>query len=59
MGVRESASAQEIEAAYHAGLAECDRIRFSPSESASAKSTADARRAQIVQAFEFIRPLKH
>jgi hypothetical protein len=59
LGVRESASAQEIEAAYHAGLAECDRIRFSPGESANAKSDAEARRAQITQAFEFIRPLKH
>jgi hypothetical protein len=57
--VSESASAQEIEAAYHAGIAECDRIRFSPAESAAAKADAETRRAQITQAFEFIRPLKH
>ncbi len=59
LGIPESSSAQEIEAAYHASLAECDRIRFSPSESESAKSAAEARRAQITQAFEFIRPLKN
>ena len=59
LGVPESSSAQEIEAAYHASLAECDRIRFSPSESASAKSGAETRRAQITQAFEFIRPLRN
>jgi hypothetical protein len=56
--VSESAAAQEIEAAYHAGIAECDRIRFSSTESAIAKSDAETRRAQITQAFEFIRPLK-
>ena len=31
------APAQEIEAAHHAGLAECDRVRFSPGESANAR----------------------
>jgi hypothetical protein len=53
-----SADAQTIEAAYHAGIAECDAIRFSSTESASTQSAAEARRAQITQAFEFIRPLK-
>jgi len=57
--VSENASAQEIEAAYHAAITECDRIRFSPNESPAAKSDAETRRAQITQAFEFIRPLRH
>ena len=59
LGVPESASAQQIEAAYHARLAECDQTRFSAGQSASAKAAAESQRAKVTQAFEFIRPLKN
>ena len=58
LGVPDSATAQDIETAYHARLAECDEIRFSSSAPAEAKASAQARRSKITQAFEFIRPLK-
>ncbi len=59
LGVSENASTEEIEAAYHARIAECDRVRFAADEPVQAKSAAELRRAQVGQAYEFIRPLKH
>ena len=54
--VDKNATAAEIEQAYHALLAECDRIRFSTWYSAQERQEADARRATVCAAYEFIRP---
>jgi hypothetical protein len=58
LGVPVDASSAQIEDAYHARIAECDRIRFGQSESLADKQGAESRRAQVNDAFEFIRPLK-
>jgi hypothetical protein len=58
LGVPAEATSAEIEAGYHARLAECDRIRFSPNEPALARQNAEAMRAQVSEAFEFIRPIR-
>ncbi|HEY4211773.1 MAG TPA: hypothetical protein VGM84_09855 [Steroidobacteraceae bacterium] len=58
LGVAESASAAEVEAAYHDRLAECDRIRFAATASDAHKDEAQERRARVTQAYEFVRPLK-
>jgi hypothetical protein len=50
------ATAEEIEKAYHTLLAECDKVRFSPGYSAQERQEAEARRAWICAAYEFIRP---
>lgn len=47
LGVPAQARPDEIEAGYHARLAECDRIRE--------KQDAETRRAQVNEAYEFIR----
>jgi hypothetical protein len=54
--VDRNATAAEIEKAYHALLAECDRVRFSTWYSAQERQEADARRANVCAAYEFIRP---
>jgi hypothetical protein len=54
--VDKNASAAEIEKAYHTLLAECDRIRFSTWYSAQERQEAEARRANVCAAYEFIRP---
>jgi hypothetical protein len=54
--VDKSATAAEIEKAYHALLAECDRIRFSTWYSAQERQEAETRRAKVCAAYEFIRP---
>ena len=54
--VDKSATAAEIEKAYHTLLAECDRIRFSTWYSAQERQEAAARRAMVCAAYEFIRP---
>lgn len=54
--VDRNAKAAEIEKAYHALLAECDQIRFSTWYSAQERREAEARRATICAAYEFIRP---
>jgi hypothetical protein len=59
LGVPAEATSAELEAAYHARLAECDRIRFSPNETSLDKETAEATRAQVNEAYEFIRQVKH
>lgn len=51
-----NATAAEIEKAYHAILAECDRVRFSTWYSAQERREAEARRATVCAAYEFIRP---
>ncbi len=58
LGVAESATAAQIEAAYHARLAECDRTRFAATASDAEKEEAQAVRARVTQAYEFVRPLK-
>jgi hypothetical protein len=59
LGVAESASASEVEAAYHARLAECDRTRFAATASDAEKEQAQVARARVTQAYEFVRPLKN
>jgi hypothetical protein len=59
LGVSAQASPDEIEAGYHARLAECDRIRFAANESAAARQDAETRRAQVCDAYEFIRQARH
>jgi len=54
--VDKSAAAAEIEKAYHALLAECDRVRFSTWYSAEERQDAEKRRANVCAAYEFIRP---
>lgn len=56
LGVSEHAGAQEIDRAYHARLAECDRIRFSTLPGMRTQRDAEERRALISAAYEFIRP---
>jgi len=53
--VDKNATAAEIEKAYHALLAECDRVRFSTWYSAQERQEADGRRANVCAAYEFIR----
>ena len=53
-----NASAADIERAYHERLSECDRARFASDAHDGDKVQAEARRAQISQAYEFIRPLR-
>jgi hypothetical protein len=52
------ASRSEVERAYQARLAECDNVRSSPTATPDDKRAAESRRAQIAQAFDFIRQLK-
>jgi hypothetical protein len=59
LGVSAEATSAEIESGYHARLAECDRIRFSSTGSAVEKQDAETRRAQVNEAYEFIRQVKH
>lgn len=59
LGVSAESTAVEIETAYHALLAECDRIRFSPNETALSKQSAEATHARVSEAYEFIRQARH
>lgn len=58
LGVPLEAGLPEIEAAYHARLAECDRVRFSSGASAAEKQDAETRRTRVSDAYEFIRRAK-
>jgi len=58
LGVSAQATPEEIEAGYHARLAECDRIRSAAGESAAARQAAETRRAQVGDAYEFIRQVR-
>ena len=56
LGVPSDASGAVIEQAYHAKLAECDRVRFDSNASAASRRQAEQLRARVSQAYEFIRP---
>jgi hypothetical protein len=58
LGTSKEASYGEIEQAFQARLAACDAARESPEAAEAERSGAEARRARIVAAFEFIRPLR-
>ena len=58
LGVSRAATPAEIEAAYHARLAECDGVRFAADAGAAEKDEALRRRADVQDAYEFIRPLR-
>lgn len=58
LGVTPAATPAEIEAGYRARLAECDRVRMSPDAGAPAKQGAEERRAQVNDAYEFIRQVR-
>jgi curved DNA-binding protein CbpA len=59
LGVDAGATSDEIEAAYHARLAECDRTRFSSAASSLEKQSAETQRGRVNEAYEFIRSIKH
>jgi hypothetical protein len=58
LGIPTDASGAQIEAAYHAKLAECDRVRFDTDASAASRRQAEQQRARVNQAYEFIRPAR-
>jgi hypothetical protein len=58
LGTSQDASPAEIEAAFQAGIAACDRIRDSAEATTAEHSAAETRRVQIGAAYEFIRPLR-
>ena len=58
LGVSVDASGAEIEAAYHARLGECDGVRFDSNADPANRLRAEQRRAQVNQAYEFIRPTR-
>jgi hypothetical protein len=58
LGVLAEAKSEEIEAGYHARLAECDRIRSSATASTVEKQNAETRRVQVNEAYEFIRQVR-
>jgi hypothetical protein len=58
LGVSADASSADIEAAYHARLAACDRVRFAADETPLARQAAESTRAQVNEAYEFIRPAR-
>ena len=53
--VRNNASVDEIEAAYHQRIAECDRVRFSMSAGSTQRQEAERQRFTIDEAYSFIR----
>src|SRR5258708_30102756 len=57
LGVSENATREEIEAAHRALLAECDRVSSSADSPEGERQRAEERRAQVNEAFEFIRTL--
>jgi hypothetical protein len=58
LGVPENADREEIEAAYRALATECDRVSSSAEAPAGERQRAAERRAQVNEAFEFIRTLR-
>lgn len=58
LGVTREATAAQIEAAYHARVAECDSVRFTTGADDKEKEEARARRADVEDAYEFIRALR-
>ena len=59
LGVSPDAGSAEIEAAYHARLAECDRVRFAANETPLARQTAESTRSRVNEAYEFIRSARN
>lgn len=55
LGVSQDSSVTEIEQAYHAALAECDRLRFAASSTPEQVQRATQRRAEVDAAYEFAR----
>ena len=53
--VRNDASVDEIEAAYHQRIVECDGIRFSERVGSSERQEAERQRVTIDEAYNFIR----
>ena len=58
LGVAREAGAAELQAAYHARLAECDAARFAAGASEAQRAEAQQRRVDVEDAYEFIRPLR-
>jgi hypothetical protein len=56
LGVGREATPEEIEAAYQARLAECERVRCDADAGGAEKEAALRRRADLQDAYEFIRP---
>ena len=53
--VRNDASVEEIEAAYHRRIAECDAVRYSNSSASDERQEAERQRFTIDEAYNFIR----
>jgi hypothetical protein len=58
LGVEREASLPEIEAAYRARLAECDRVLLNRLPGTSEQRDAESRRALIEAAYGFIKPVR-
>lgn len=56
--IRTDASVDEIEAAYHQRIAECDAVRFSKSAGSYERQEAERQRVMIEEAYNFIRTSK-
>jgi hypothetical protein len=56
--VRADASVEEIEAAYHERIAECDRTRFAQNVGVMDRQDAERRRSKIDEAYAFIRTVR-
>ena len=55
LGVPPQASPAEIEVAYQARMAECDRVRFSADQTEADRQRAETRRRRLNEAFDFAR----
>ena len=53
--VRNDASVDEIEAAYHQRIGECDRVRFSKNVGSTERQETERQRVTIDEAYNFIR----
>jgi hypothetical protein len=53
--IRTDASVDEIEAAYHQRIAECDAVRFSKSAGSNERQEAERQRMMLDEAYNFIR----
>jgi hypothetical protein len=53
--VRGDANIEEIAAAYHQRLAECDQVRFSATAGSAERQAAERQRTLIDEAYNFIR----
>jgi len=53
--IRSDSSVDEIEAAYHQRIAECDAVRFSKSAGSNERQEAERQRVILDEAYNFIR----